>query len=82
MASSSLYEDEILDMLSTDSPLLTPPPATPAPDSDNNTTQITTTERQLLLVSSSAVRLKTRTSPYPKVRLFSAATKIIYLLLW
>ena len=36
MASSSLYKDEILDMLSTDSPLLTPPPATPAPGSDNN----------------------------------------------
>ena len=48
MASSSLYEDEILDMLSTDSPLLTPPPATPAPSSNGtNTTLVTTTERQV-----------------------------------
>ena len=31
MASSSLYDEEILDMLSTDSPLLTPPPKNKLP---------------------------------------------------
>ena len=30
MESSSTYEEEIIDMLSVDTPLLTPPPATPA----------------------------------------------------